>query len=117
MKTLRTTLIIAAVSASFAVSAPLLADTRATAQNISETVQYSDLNLSTRQGVQTLYVRLQTVAWHVCEQLGAGSGPDGIASAMCRRGLVQAAVRKVNNPSLTALSDGKPLPGVLSVAR
>jgi UrcA family protein len=69
-----------------------------------ETVRYSDLDLSTPVGVRTLYKRIDNAAWKVCRQMfPVANGPSGIANSNCRAALVDAAVKDVNRPTLTAL--------------
>jgi UrcA family protein len=70
----------------------------------SEVVRYGDLDLSSVQGIRTLYVRLQNAAWRVCLQIEPHAS---IINGQCRRTLVEAAVNDLNKPALTALHVGK----------
>jgi UrcA family protein len=64
----------------------------------SETVKFADLNLSTQTGVETLYKRIHAAGARVCQQ------PAGEQAAVrrCVREAESEAVRKVNEPLLTA---------------
>jgi UrcA family protein len=65
-------------------------------------VNYSDLNLASAKGVQTLYRRLTSAARIVCEPaINLGHYQKAEARA-CARKAVQDAVRDVNNANLTA---------------
>ena len=71
----------------------------------SVTVNYRDLNLSTIEGAITLYQRLKGAARTVCD------GPEAGVSAYlewksCYQAAMADAVKKVNNPLLTALYRG-----------
>jgi UrcA family protein len=75
----------------------------------SVTVSYSDLDLSSPAGAKTLYRRIQGAAEQVCGHPGA----DVIEQAIwrsCYRSAIGNAVRKVNDPLLTAVHAGKPAP-------
>ena len=75
---------------------------------ITRTVRYSDLDLTTPAGVQTLYDRIQQAAWVVCGQtLAPHNGPSALDTLRCREALIQAAVKEVNNPSLAKLVAGE----------
>src|SRR5690348_8874489 len=64
----------------------------------SETVKFSDLNLSNPAGVETLYGRIHAAAWRVCRQ------PAGelAAERSCMTKAEGEAIAKVNVPLLTA---------------
>jgi UrcA family protein len=73
----------------------------------SMTVSFRDLDLSSIAGATTLYHRIQSAAKQVC---GFGPGTDLIQRAVwqaCYRDTTADAVRKVNNPLLTALHTGR----------
>jgi UrcA family protein len=71
----------------------------------SKTVRYSDLNLSTTEGLRALYGRIQDAAVRVCWDVA----PAAILTMKCRANLIEAAVAEVNKPALTSLHTGKPL--------
>jgi UrcA family protein len=73
----------------------------------STTVSYADLDLSSAAGAQTLYQRIQLAARKVCGHPGADVIEQGIWKS-CYRTAVGEAVRKVNNPQLTAVHSGNP---------
>jgi UrcA family protein len=67
----------------------------------SETVKFSDLNVNTSEGVQALYGRIHTAAWHVC--LTTSTDPIYQFQARdCARKAEAKAVETVNLPQLTA---------------
>ena len=69
----------------------------------SETVKFSDLDLSSPAAVQALYVRIHAAAWRVCEQ------PAGELAAVgrCMRKAESEAIGKLNVPLLTAIYQRK----------
>lgn len=74
----------------------------------SQVVRYSDLDLSTRTGVRTLYQRIRRAAWQVCNQMApVHNAASGIENSQCRQTLVDDAVGQVHNSALTALHTGK----------
>jgi UrcA family protein len=73
----------------------------------SMTVSFRDLDLSNLAGATTLYHRIQSAAKQVC---GYAPGADLIERAAwqaCYRNATADAVRKVNNPLLTAVHAGR----------
>ena len=65
----------------------------------SETVKFQDLNVSTSEGVQTLYGRIHAAAWRVC------SGTDPLyqmGARNCAKNAEAKAIEKLNLPQLTA---------------
>jgi len=73
----------------------------------SITVSFRDLDLSSIAGATTLYHRIQSAAKQVC---GYAPGADLIERAAwqaCYRNSTADAVRKVNNPLLTAVHAGR----------
>lgn len=73
----------------------------------SITVSFRDLDLSGIAGATTLYHRIQSAAKQVC---GYAPGADLIERAAwqaCYRNATTEAVRKVNNPLLTAVHAGR----------
>ena len=72
-----------------------------TSETSSRVVRFGDLNLSTEEGVRTLYHRIQGAASRVCRE---AAGPDGIFWYWkCYENAVANAVNKVNNSHLTAM--------------
>ena len=73
-------------------------------------VSYSDLNISNRSGAETLLRRIRSAAMSVC---GANENARSFrdlkatrAARVCVRTAVEAAVRQVNAPMVTALYNG-----------
>lgn len=69
----------------------------------SETVKFTDLNLDSQAGVETLYGRIHAAAWRVCQQ------PGGELAAVrgCMRKAESQAIGKLNNSLLTAFYQKK----------
>lgn len=69
----------------------------------SETVKFTDLNLDTPAGAETLYRRIHAAAGHVCEQ------PAGELAAVrrCMSKAESEAIAKVDSPLLTAFYQKK----------
>ena len=82
---------------------PALADPETITQSII--VRYSDLNLATPEGAQTLYGRIEQAARKVCgsESDGGRFLTPGPSYSACFRKAVDDAVNHVNRPTLTAL--------------
>jgi UrcA family protein len=81
----------------------------------SMTVSFRDLNLSSIAGATTLYHRIQSAAKQVC---GYAPGEDLILRAAwqaCYHNATADAVRKVNNPLLTALHAGRSSPATTAM--
>ncbi len=74
---------------------------------VSTTVNFHDLDLSTIEGATALYKRIRRAANFVCSDTGTA----GLASyrewRSCYQTAIADAVTKVNNPLLTAVSQGK----------
>jgi len=67
----------------------------------SETVKFQDLDVSTSEGVQTLYGRIHAAAWRVCTT--ASSDPViRIGARDCARNAEVKAIATLNLPQLTA---------------
>jgi len=79
-------------------------------------VRYSDLDVSTRSGAQTLYNRIAGAARTVCGFEGTPLLDQAIWKA-CYRDAISAAVMKVNSPLLTAIDTGQALPAVALLRR
>jgi len=90
----------AAVLASVLVASTAHAD----GQFRSETVRYSDLNLSTSAGVEALYQRIHAAARRVCEQ---PAREQAAAAGKCMTKAESEAIGKVNAPLLTAFYQTK----------
>ena len=69
----------------------------------SQTVKFSDLDVSTQAGVETLYARIHAAARRVCDQ------PAGEMEAVrsCMKKAESDAIGKVNVPLLTAFYQDK----------
>ena len=76
------------------------------AATTSITVSFRDLDLSGIAGATTLYRRIQAAAKEVCGHPGADLIEQGVWKA-CYRDATADAVRKVNNPLLTAVHAGR----------
>ncbi|HEV3181566.1 MAG TPA: UrcA family protein [Steroidobacteraceae bacterium] len=93
--------------AAFAALVCLLGTGPTWAAPTSITVSFRDLDLSSIAGATTLYHRIQSAAKQVC---GYAPGADLIERAVwqaCYRNATADAVRKVNNPLLTAVHAGR----------
>ena len=72
----------------------------------SETVKFQDLDVSTSEGVQTLYGRIHAAAWRVCTT--ASSDPViRIGARDCARNAEVKAIATLNLPQLTAFYRAK----------
>jgi UrcA family protein len=67
----------------------------------SETVKFSDLDMNTSTGVQTLYGRIHVAAWHVCLTT-SGDPLYQIGARDCAKKAEAKAIATVNLPQLTA---------------
>ena len=112
MKT-NTRLILASVAlaSAFAVSSPGFAQAPGAGDSITQAVHYDDLNLSTSDGIHTLYRRIRLAAASGCEQVAAM--PVALYVS-CVRAATTGAVRALNNPSLTALHTGRKQPALVA---
>jgi UrcA family protein len=68
-------------------------------------VQYSDLDLSTTDGVQTLYKRITAAAREVCPYSNARELNFKAIGQSCRDAAIERAVRSVHNTELAAIRD------------
>lgn len=70
---------------------------------VSQSVQYSDLNLDSNDGISRLYQRIQAAATQVC---GTDSGTRSLAdwsqARTCAKASASRAVAEINNAALTA---------------
>jgi UrcA family protein len=73
----------------------------------SVTVSYRDLDLSSPEGANALYRRIQAAAKEVCGHAGADLLEQSLWKG-CYRNAIADAVGKVNNPLLTAAHTGRP---------
>jgi UrcA family protein len=92
------------VATSFACAVPAAAET------LSETVNYSDLDIDTPAGAAALYSRLEVAARHVCRALQSPGVP--FQMGVCRQQALDGAVKNVNRPNLSALHEGRAAPGL-----
>jgi len=72
----------------------------------SETVKFSDLNVSTSQGVQALYGRIHAAAWRVCATTSADP-LNQIGARSCVKKAEAKAIDGLNLPQLTAFYRAK----------
>lgn len=78
----------------------------ALADTPSEVVKYHSSEATTAAGAEQLYHRIHTAAWHVCSDMfPANNGPDALQGLSCIRTLTDDAVKEVNSPQLTAVSE------------
>src|SRR5215831_2213807 len=68
----------------------------------SQTVKFQDLDVNTREGVQTLYRRIHAAAWHVCLTTSTDPIYQEVARD-CAKKAEAKAIETVNLPQLTAL--------------
>ena len=81
-----------------------VAASQATAGSDTMRVHYSDLNLSTAEGVATLYDRIRSAAADYCEPTRKITGTRvSPGYDRCVRDAVATTVRQIGNPELTAL--------------
>jgi UrcA family protein len=73
----------------------------------SVTVSYRDLDLSSPEGANALYRRIQAAAKEVCGRPGADLLEQSVWRG-CYRHAIADAVGKVNSPLLTAVHTGRP---------
>lgn len=72
----------------------------------SMTVRYADVNLTTVAGATALYQRIEGAARLVCGDSGR-SLAEQRAAKICYQNAVAEAVSTVNNPTLTAIHQGR----------
>jgi len=72
----------------------------------SETVKFSDLNVSTPEGVQALYGRIHAAAWRVCTRSSADPIMQ-MGARGCARDAEAKAIGSLNLPQLTAFYRAK----------
>ena len=68
----------------------------------SETIKFTDLDVDTAAGVQTLYNRIHVASRHVCQFEASKHLEDQIALDVCAARTEAQAVRNINLPALTA---------------
>jgi UrcA family protein len=68
-----------------------------------EVVRYSDLDLNTRTGAETLYARIQLAAADVCRLSDSLELTMQMASRRCQNELVARSVASVRSPQLAAV--------------
>jgi UrcA family protein len=70
----------------------------------SETVKFDRAEFTTTSGANAVYDRINTAAWHVCRDMfEANTTPEALQRLHCIDELVDAAVKDVDNPKLTAV--------------
>ncbi len=103
---LNTTLVATALLASFALNAPLQAQTPgSTRYSPKEVVNYHDLDLATSAGIHTLEDRIRGAARRVCAHMIYRA--SGLERGQCQRTLLEAAINQINSPALTNVYFGK----------
>ncbi|HZF14771.1 MAG TPA: UrcA family protein [Steroidobacteraceae bacterium] len=68
---------------------------------VSQTVNYSDLNLARSEGAATLYGRIRSAARHVCTSNDSPELRFATAARTCIKQAIAHAVADVNQPQLT----------------
>src|SRR4051812_24847221 len=74
-----------------------------TADPLSTAVRYSDLNLSTTDGVHALYQRISSAARQVCPDIYSRDLGQALAGQRCQADAVAKAVSRIDNPRLAML--------------
>lgn len=72
-------------------------------QGPDEVVRYSDLDLGTRSGAETLYTRIQRAAARVCRESDFRALTQRMAALRCESQLVAQTVASVPSPQLAAV--------------
>jgi UrcA family protein len=81
------------------------------AETLSRTVSYSDLNLDSASGANTLYARLRNAAHTVCAPFEGKGWANQSAWHACISTSIDAAVAQINNRTLTAIHSGTSVKG------
>jgi UrcA family protein len=68
----------------------------------TETVQFQDLSVSSREGIAQLYSRIHSAAQRVCSASGERDLGHTVAAMQCIRRAEWSAISKLNMPALTA---------------
>ncbi len=91
-----------------AFAAPCLASAESTGRAPAQVVHFSELNLNELAGVQVLYRRLESAARGVCRPaLPTGTRIPSAAWQACMANAVNAAVKRVDRPLLSAYYDAR----------
>lgn len=99
-------LTVSAALATLALSHLTVAHGEANTQRRSETVKFSDLDITSRGGATVLYQRLITAAEHVCRDPGESHLPDlGAQRTRCRDQAVGDAIVTVDAPAVTTIAE------------
>ena len=70
----------------------------------SEIVKFHDADLTTTDGAEAVYGRIQSAAWRVCaDMIPMNNGPDALRGLACERTLIEDAVKQADNPKLTVV--------------
>jgi UrcA family protein len=85
----------------FGIAGAALAETP-TDEAPSINVRYGDLDLSTTNGADKLYVRIKVAATRVCPEVDNRNLAAFAAMRTCRSGAIARAVHEVNSPRLAA---------------
>ena len=83
-----------------------------------QTIQYTDLSVSSAQGAATLYNRIRMASEEVCSPLSHGDLPSKMNAEACMHKAIADAVSQVNQPALTAVyndRNGGSLPMIAAV--
>jgi len=70
-------------------------------------VKFGDLNISSPQGAAVLYARIRAAAHNVCSQFDSRGLSNLVQREHCVNEAIEGAVRKVNNPALSAVYSAK----------
>jgi UrcA family protein len=74
---------------------------------VSLRIAYSDLDMTTPMGGQTLLGRIDGAARKICDEADHKAKPDENGTYKCRRRTVESAVRAMNKPMLSLAWNGK----------
>ena len=98
-------LTVTAALATLALSHLTVAHAETNTQRRSETVKFSDLDITSRAGATVLYQRLVTAAAHVCRDPGESHRPELQAQrSRCRDQAVGDAVVTIDTPAVTTIA-------------
>ena len=96
----------ALVLAALACSGPARAEDGAMPSESAPTkvVRFHDADLTTTDGAEAVYDRIQSAARHVCSDMfPLNNGPSALRGLECERTLLEDAVQQVDNPKLTVV--------------
>ena len=70
----------------------------------TKVVTFHDADLTTTDGAEVVYGRIQSAAQHVCSDMfPLNNGPSALRGLECERSLIEDAVKQADNPKLTVV--------------